>query len=290
MKLNQVVNLAEMVELLLDAVCVVDKSGHIVFVSSAFEDIFGYTPDEVIDQPVASYIVNEDKEKTASVVGKILSGDDQRSFENRWRHKSGRIVNVLWSARWSEEHQVRIAVAHDITKRKEMESKLQFLASHDTLTELPNRGYLEEKLKKSFAQTQRAKRNFCLLFIDIDKFKLVNDSHGHLAGDEVLKIIAKRLKQSVRASDVVGRLSGDEFIVIVNEIDGKEDAQSLATKICNVVEQEMSIDGLRLQLTVSIGIAFCPNDVTNEKELLKRADTAMYEAKRAGGNRVRSIL
>ena len=290
MKLNHVVNLTEMIELMLDAVCVVDKTGRVLFVSAAFEHIFGYTPAEVINEPVSRFVVHDDKEKTAEVVDKILAGAEQRSFENRWVHKSGKIVDVLWSARWSEEHQVRIAVAHDITQRKMMEAELHYLANHDSLTKLPNRAYLEKYLKDSFSLTKKEERDLCLFFIDVDGFKFVNDSHGHIAGDEVLKIIATRLKHSVHSSDVVGRLSGDEFLVILNEIDSKEDAQALAEKIRKVAEEAITIDNTALQLSVSVGIAFCPDDVTSEKELLKRADKAMYHAKRAGGNNVWTLL
>ncbi|MGJ8674851.1 MAG: diguanylate cyclase domain-containing protein [Pseudoalteromonas sp.] len=283
MKLNQIVNLAEMIELMLDAVCVVDKSGNIVFVSKAFEDIFGYTPSEVMDEPVKKFVFHEDKEKTANTVDNILSGKELRSFENRWIHKTGRIIDVLWSARWSEKHQVRIAVAHDITERKKMENELTFLANHDQLTKLPNRGFLEHSLQQSVALTDRENTNLCLFFIDVDKFKLINDIYGHSVGDEVLKVVAQRLIDSVRDSDIVGRLSGDEFLVILNKIEAKADAQLLAEKICNVIEQPILYNDANLQITVSIGIAFYPDDVDDERQLLQKADQAMYKAKRSGG-------
>lgn len=289
-KLNQVINLNEMIELMLDAVCVVDKSGHIVFVSRAFEDIFGYPASEVINEPVAKFVVHEDRDKTASTVNKILSGTEQPSFENRWVHKSGHIINVLWSARWSERHQVRIAVAHDITERKKMENRLQFLANHDQLTQLPNRAFLEKNLQQSLAQAKRGNTDLCLLFIDVDNFKLVNDMHGHVVGDQLLKAIAQRLSESVRESDSLGRLGGDEFLVILNTVKVKRNAYLLAEKICSVIELPICIDENILKLTVSIGIAFYPDDVADEKQLLQQADQAMYKAKRAGGNGVRSLF
>lgn len=290
MKLKQVVNFTEMLELMLDAVCVVDKSGHIVFVSRAFEDIFGYTPEEVINEPVKKFVFHEDKEKTANTVDSILSGREQRSFENRWIHKAGHIVDVLWSARWSEKHQVRIAVAHDITERKKMENELSFLANHDQLTNLPNRGFLEQNLQQSVALSKRENTNLCLFFIDVDKFKLINDLYGHGVGDEVLKVIAQRLIESVRESDLVGRLSGDEFLVILNKVDAKSDAQMLAEKICRTIETPIFYNKVNLQITVSIGIAFFPDDVDDERQLLQKADQAMYKAKRSGGNSVCSLF
>lgn len=290
MKLKQVINLTEMLELMLDAVCVVDKSGHIVFVSRAFEDIFGYAPEEVINEPVKRFVFHEDTERTANTVNSILSGKEQRSFENRWIHKTGHIVDVLWSARWSEKHQVRIAVAHDITERKKMENELTFLANHDQLTKLPNRGFLEQNLQQSVALTKRENTNLCLFFIDVDKFKLINDIYGHGVGDVVLKVVAQRLNQCVRESDLVGRLSGDEFLVILNKVDAKSDAQILAEKICKAIEQPISYNKVNLQITVSIGIAFYPDDVDDEHQLLQKADKAMYKAKRSGGNSVCSLF
>jgi diguanylate cyclase (GGDEF)-like protein len=196
----------------------------------------------------------------------------------------------LWSARWSEKHQVRIAVAHDITERKKMENALKFLANHDQLTKLPNRAFLEENLKQSVALTKREKTSLCLFFIDLDKFKLINDIYGHGVGDEVLKVVAQRLIKSVRESDLVGRLSGDEFLVILNKIEAKADAQLLAEKICNAVEQPILYNDANLQITVSIGIAFFPDDVDDECQLLQKADQAMYKAKRSGGNSVCSLF
>jgi diguanylate cyclase (GGDEF)-like protein/PAS domain S-box-containing protein len=289
-QLNQVVDLAEIVDLMLDAVCVVDKFGYFLYVSSAFEDIFGYAPQEVVNRNALEFVFAEDRHKTQVAVKEALDGSDQHSFENRWTHKSGRIVEVLWSARWSEAHQVRIAVAHDISNRKKMERQLQYSANHDSLTNLPNRAFLEQNLTRSLTNTENSKGNVCLFFIDIDKFKQINDSHGHIMGDEVLRIIAERLAQCVRASDMVGRLAGDEFLVILNEIENEKDALLLAQKICSVAEQVISVNKVTLQLTVSVGIAFCRNSINDSKELLQRADKAMYEAKRAGGNRVYALV
>lgn len=290
MKLNQIVSLAEVVELMLDAVCVVDRLGFIVFVSKAFEDIFGYAPSDVIGEPVKKFVFHDDKEKTASTVDDILLGYELRSFENRWIHKTGRIVDVLWSARWSEKHQVRIAVAHDITERKKMENELKFLANHDQLTKLPNRGFLEQNLLQSVALAKRENTSLCLFFIDVDKFKLINDGYGHGVGDEVLKVIAQRLLGSVRESDLVGRLSGDEFLVILNKVEAKSEAQILAKKICKAIEQPISYNKIILQTTVSVGIAFYPDDDDDKHQLLQKADKAMYKAKRSGGNDVSSLF
>lgn len=290
MKLSKMVDFAEVMDLMLDAVCVVDRSSNIVFVSAAFEQIFGYKPSEVIGKSIAEYVLPQDNERTAITINKIIDGISQPSFENRWVHKSGRVVHVLWSARWSEKHQVRIAVAHDITERKQMEEQLKFLASHDSLTQLPNRLLLEERLKQSMSLAKRSKSNICLYFIDVDGFKQINDIHGHFVGDEVLKTLAQRLKLSVRESDSVGRMSGDEFLIILDNVALKEDVLSLAEKMLGDIEKPMVIDKLTLHLTISIGIAFYPDDADNEEQLIQMADQAMYKAKRAGGNQIFSLF
>ena len=204
MKTIDLVALRDVMDLMLDAVCVVDKAGTFVFVSAAFEDIFGYSPDEVIGKPMIDHVYPEDGIKTLKVVESLMEGKKQPRFENRWVRKDGKIIDILWSARWSEDHQFRIAIAHDITERKLMEQQLHYIAGHDPLTELPNRALLFGRLQTSLGLARREGSHLSLLFIDIDGFKHVNDSYGHLVGDKLLKNIAQRLRDCVRKSDTVG--------------------------------------------------------------------------------------
>ena len=184
MKNNAVsIDIADVMELMLDAVCVVDRDGYFVFVSAAFERMFGYAPSDVIGQPMVNMVYEEDRVETLETVDTIISGQVQPRFENRWVRKDGKVVNVLWSARWSEEHQVRIAVAHDITERKEMEARLLYAAGHDDLTCLPNRTLLLDRLQTALTLADREQVGLSVLFIDIDGFKDVNDHRGHAVGD-----------------------------------------------------------------------------------------------------------
>ncbi|SBS36727.1 putative diguanylate cyclase YdaM [Marinomonas spartinae] len=196
MKASELIGLSDVLELMLDAVCVVDRFGHFVFVSAAFENMFGYSPSEVIGQSMERMVFPEDKLKTAKVVETLLNGEVQPRFENRWLHKDGRIVHVLWSARWSEEHQVRIAVAHDITERKIIESRLVYMAAHDQLTGLPNRSFFLERLEGGLLRVNQNESDPSpvVLFVDIDGFKQVNDNYGHGVGDKLLQLIAQRLQ------------------------------------------------------------------------------------------------
>ena len=286
MKTIDLVALRDVMDLMLDAVCVVDKAGTFVFVSAAFEDIFGYSPDEVIGKPMIDHVYPEDGIKTLKVVESLMEGKKQPRFENRWVRKDGKIIDILWSARWSEDHQFRIAIAHDITERKLMEQQLHYIAGHDPLTELPNRALLFGRLQTSLGLARREGSHLSLLFIDIDGFKHVNDSYGHLVGDKLLKNIAQRLRDCVRKSDTVGRFGGDEFVVVLNGIDSFDNVLVIAENIRAQLEKTYQFDDLKLQLSPSIGVARYPDNGDDEQQLLQYADQAMYRAKNAGGNRV----
>jgi diguanylate cyclase (GGDEF)-like protein/PAS domain S-box-containing protein len=286
MKTIDVVALRDVMDLMLDAVFVVDKAGNFVFVSAAFEDIFGYSPDEVIGKPMLDHVYPEDGIKTLKVVESLLSGKKLPRFENRWVRKDGKIIDILWSARWSEDHQFRIAVAHDITERKLMEQQLHYIAGHDPLTELPNRALLFGRLQTSLGLARREGSHLSLLFIDIDGFKHVNDSYGHLVGDKLLKNIAQRLRDCVRKSDTVGRFGGDEFVVVLNGIDSVDSVLFIAENIRVELEKTYQFDSLNLQLSPSIGVARYPDNGADEQQLIQYADQAMYRAKNAGGNRI----
>ncbi|MGI1999087.1 diguanylate cyclase domain-containing protein [Shewanella frigidimarina] len=286
MKTIDLVALRDVMDLMLDAVCVVDKAGDFVFVSAAFEDIFGYSPDEVIGKPMIDHVYPEDGVKTLKVVESLIGGKKQPRFENRWVRKDGKIIDILWSARWSEDHQFRIAIAHDITERKLMEQQLHYIAGHDPLTELPNRALLFGRLQTSLGLARREGSHLSLLFIDIDGFKHVNDSYGHLVGDKLLKNIAQRLRDCVRKSDTVGRFGGDEFVVVLNGIDSFDNVLVITENIRDQLEKPYQFDDLNLQLSPSIGVARYPDNGDDEQQLLQYADQAMYRAKNAGGNRV----
>ena len=286
MKTIDLVALRDVMDLMLDAVCVVDKAGTFVFVSAAFEDIFGYSPDEVIGKPMIDHVYPEDGIKTLKVVESLMEGKKQPRFENRWVRKDGKIIYILWSARWSEDNQFRIAIAHDITERKLMEQQLHYIAGHDPLTELPNRALLFGRLQTSLGLARREGSHLSLLFIDIDGFKHVNDSYGHLVGDKLLKNIAQRLRDCVRKSDTVGRFGGDEFVVVLNGIDSFDNVLVITENIRAQLEKTYQFDDLNLQLSPSIGVALYPDNGNDEQQLLQYADQAMYRAKNAGGNRV----
>lgn len=448
MKTDHPVPLSNVMDLLLDAVCVVDARGHFVFVSAASERIFGYTPAEMIGRPMIDFVFHEDRPRTLQQVDDIVAGRPRPHFENRYVHKDGRIVHIMWSARWSEADQVRVAVARDVTERKradatqaalyaiseaahwaedlvalfqqihqiiggllpaanffvalydenkdelsfpyhvnqhdqapvpqtlespalsaevirtghvlllaheaggipqgyarpdvgrnslnwlgvplnakkgvvgalvvqndsaevrymkedvellqfvatqiapvierkQMESWLQHIARHDPLTDLPNRELFHDRLQTSLNWAERNGTPLALLYLDLDRFKQVNDTLGHPVGDLLLQEVAQRLRQCVRESDTVGRVGGDEFLVLLNGIPLPEHALLVAEKIRAALARPFDLACHQVQVFPSIGVALYPDHGSDYKQLIRHADEAMYEAKKDGGNRYR---
>lgn len=434
------------VDLLLDAVCVVKTDSSIVYVSAAFERIFGYAPEEVIGKRMLDMVHPEDLAATQSQAQYVTEGQLQLHFENRYVRKDGQIAHIRWTARWVEDQQVRLAVAHDITERKhtealqaaiysiseaaqaaedlvslfahihqtigtllpasnfsvalhdrlhdtvsfpyhvnerhpapaprpldadalcshvirsgqtllltpdslpptappmataprplywlgvplhtqagvlgalvlqgyseearygdrdkellqfvstqvasaiertQMRKRLQQMAQYDQLTHLPNRQLFLDRLKTALSRAQRDQTLLSLLFIDLDRFKQVNDTLGHAMGDLLLQRVAQRLLECVRASDTVARLGGDEFVVLLESGHAAEQATAVAEKILSTFTQPFDLDGHQVPMWPSIGIAVYPDHGGDESLLLSHADAAMYLSKKGGGNRVR---
>ncbi|MFC5511374.1 putative bifunctional diguanylate cyclase/phosphodiesterase [Massilia jejuensis] len=177
-----------------------------------------------------------------------------------------------------------VMVFHDVTDRKAAQNRLQHIAFHDTLTGLPNRALFRKKLSKAMIDARFMKKHAGVLFLDLDRFKTINDSLGHAIGDELLVLVAKRLEQCIRESDVICRMGGDEFTAVLNSIDMPDNAGSVASKIVESMAKPFSIQGHELRISTSIGIAVYPRDGEDLDDLLKNADAAMYYAKGQGRN------
>jgi diguanylate cyclase (GGDEF)-like protein len=176
-----------------------------------------------------------------------------------------------------------IATAIDITDRKAHEERIHFLAHHDVLTELPNRSLCQQRLAEALAYAEKVGEKVAVLFIDLDRFKLINDTLGHHIGDGVLRTVSKRLTQAVRSDDTVSRLGGDEFVVIMRNAGSREELQAAVTqRMLPAIRQSAVVEGHTIAVSCSIGVALYPDDAINQPELMRRADAAMYEAKAAG--------
>jgi diguanylate cyclase (GGDEF)-like protein len=178
------------------------------------------------------------------------------------------------------------SISRDISHRKEIEEKLRHLATHDSLTGLPNRSLFYERLNRAAARAKRHETNFAIFFLDLDDFKLFNDSYGHAAGDELLKRIGARLVENIRESDTISRLSGDEFTMILEDVGTRENVELIAQKVMENLKVPFLIaDVHQIHISASLGICLYPKHAQQPEEILQKADQAMYEAKRKGKNR-----
>ncbi|HEY5487034.1 MAG TPA: GGDEF domain-containing protein [Candidatus Limnocylindrales bacterium] len=178
-----------------------------------------------------------------------------------------------------------VGITREINEMRETEVALQHLATHDTLTDLPNRFLMVDRLSQLLSRAQRSGSAFAVLYMDIDRFKEVNDSHGHEFGDLLLRAVAKRLSKSVRQSDTVARIGGDEFVIILETVHELREAGAVGLHVQRALAKSFTLDRQRVSITASIGISFYPQNGADPDTLLRAADYAMYLAKREGGNR-----
>lgn len=271
-----------------DIMMITDVNGVIEYINPAAEYITGYSRDELIgSQPGKLKSGLQDKEFYQKLWQTILNGEVFRDvFINRKKNGSlyyeDKAITPIKNAQGQITHFV--ATGHDITKRMENEERLSFMAHHDALTELPNRILFMDRLNLSLAHARRYSTTVAVLFIDLDRFKNINDTLGHDIGDQMLTQLADRLGESIRQDDTVARLGGDEFSVLLNDIESEQDVSQLAQKILNGLEKPFDVDGRELFMTASIGISLFPNDGEEPGALLKNADIAMYKAKDLGKN------
>ncbi len=206
-----------------------------------------------------------------------------------------RIVRPDGEIRWLEDRVVVAycpegrpvrfdGVASDITERKSHEAQLSYLATHDPLTQLPNRNLLNDRITQAIAHAQRGGHTFGVLMLDLDRFKLVNDSYGHAFGDALLQALTSRLRSAVREGDTLARLGGDEFIVVLNPVGRPDDLIPVVRRLLDLFSDPFTIQATEVHATTSIGIAVFPADGTETETLLKHADAAMYRAKERGRN------
>jgi diguanylate cyclase (GGDEF)-like protein len=223
------------------------------------------------------------------VAAKLHSGQiDSFKIEKRYVRKDGSIIWVCITVAEKRdadgEPLYDISIVEDISDRKSAEARVEYLATHDEMTGLPNRSMFTELLGQAIKSSERYGRRFGVLFIDLDRFKAVNDSLGHEAGDTLLKEMADRFKRCVRASDVVARLGGDEFVMLIDEIAESDQAAVAARHVISGTLKPVSIKGHECRVTASVGIAIYPDHARDAESLMKNADMAMYLAKQEGKN------
>ncbi|MBV9310145.1 MAG: EAL domain-containing protein [Solirubrobacterales bacterium] len=260
-----------------DLVVVTSRSGEILLVNPAWQETLGWRPEELLGRSVWELVNREDRDTTEALRGE----QDVANFTNRYRHKDGSWRWLLWSGR--SDGELWYAVAKDVTDRLALERR----ALYDELTGLANRALLLDHLQAALTRLGRAARPLlAVLFIDLDGFKLVNDGHGHEIGDRLLVEASRRLRDTVRDSDMIGRFGGDEFVVVVEALGDEAEAGMLAERVMTSMQQSFELRGQRFTLSCSIGVAITSDPDAEPSRVLRNADIAMYRAKGDGNGRV----
>ncbi|HLF11173.1 MAG TPA: EAL domain-containing protein, partial [Gammaproteobacteria bacterium] len=280
---------ASTVELAAIGIGHVGADGKFIHVNRQLCDMLGYTREELLGLTVKQISHPGDLNTTDEFRDKLRAGEiDSFKVEKRYLRKDGTPVWVRITVALKRDPNGAplhdISIVEDISDRKRAEERVQYLATHDEMTTLPNRTMFSQLLSHAIDSARRRNRKLAVLFIDLDRFKIINDSLGHGAGDQLLKEIASRFRESLRASDVVARLGGDEFVVLVEEIDEAHRVSSVARKLLSVAIKPIEIMGQECRVTASIGISTFPADAEDAETLMKNADLAMYLAKEEGKN------
>ncbi|MBE0619610.1 MAG: EAL domain-containing protein [Burkholderiales bacterium] len=256
------------------------KDGILTDVNDALLAIGGYKREEVIGHALWEFVPGE----WHQTMSDYMREGREDTFEAEVVHKNGHRIAVELVGKTivlrGEAH--RLGALRDITARRHAEARIQYLAHHDMLTGLPNRAYLTERLTTILALARRHGTLVAIMFIDLDNFKTVNDSLGHHVGDVLLKQVAGRIKEVLREADMVSRLGGDEFLVILADFAASEDAAKVAEKLLQVISAPIELEGRELCANASIGISVFPRDGDNADDLIRNADAAMYSAKDHG--------
>ena len=268
-----------------EAIIVTTAGGQIKRINTATTHLLGYEEDELVGTSI-DFVFNS--KKSRSLADDAPSGlPHEAIFESKF----GESIPVSYTCSVIQDDggkDNRIYAAQNITERRRAEKRIRYLARIDALTKIPNRMQFQHLLQRGIARARRAGKTLCLFYIDIDHFKEINDTFGHLAGDTTLETVAERLTAALPPRSIIGRLAGDEFAVIVDGLspdrDGQGETSALAQKLLNRLADPFFVQGHEVFMTASMGIAYYPKDAPNVIDLIRNADAALYSAKKSGGN------
>lgn len=271
---------ARLFEMTSDLLATISMDGRFTLLNSAWEQLLGWTLEELRAKPIADFVHPDDVEQTRAL---LLTGRSRpahlENFTNRYRHRDGSWRSLLWSAHCDGD--MWYAAAKDVTDRMWLESQ----ALRDPLTRLPNRLLLMDRARQALARLGRGGGVVALLFVDLDRFKAVNDNFGHDVGDRLLIGVAERLGEMMRDSDTVARLGGDEFVILGEKIETDAEALALAERVVQTLKKPFVVGAVEATMHASVGVSVTHDPDADADAMLREADIAMYRAKRAGGRR-----
>ncbi|MEK3766712.1 sensor domain-containing diguanylate cyclase [Solibacillus sp. FSL K6-4121] len=270
-----------------DLITLVNKDGKIIYVSPSYQNVLGYQSNEFLGKDFVHNIHPTDQERIKDVAKKSIQSGEAFTIEFKQKNAN---EEMLWCEsigkpvfNHKNELQHLVILTRDITLRKEYESKLKHFAYHDALTELPNRLLFNKRFASAKKQFLNKNNGLAIVILDIDHFKVINDTYGHDIGDAVIKEFGARIQQSIRSHDTVARMGGDEFVILLPNIQNIENAVEIAKRIKHKMQQPWKIKGQKLTVTTSMGIAMATfSQKITKSDLIKNADIALYEAKNSG--------
>ncbi|HEX9481095.1 MAG TPA: EAL domain-containing protein [Solirubrobacteraceae bacterium] len=268
-------------EMTSDLLATISLDGCFTLLNPAWEQLLGWRREELQSRPVTDFVHPDDAEQ---LLGPMRAGaghpSDLPNFTTRYRHRDGSWHWLLWSAR--RDGATWYAAAKDVTDRMWLERQ----ALHDPLTGLPNRTLLMDRARQAVTRLHRSDGVLAMLFVDLDKFKAVNDSLGHDVGDTLLVSVSQRLAELMRDSDTIARLGGDEFVILAEELENEGEAMALATRVLDALERPFPLGTAEVAMLASVGVAVTDDPASDTEAMLREADLAMYKAKGAGGRRL----
>lgn len=284
-----------------DMIYLLDHEGRFAFINERVKSLLGYDQKEIIGEHFSKLIHTEDIERAHFTFNERRAGERAtRSAELKLSSKnnngsrffdSGTVPVELSSIGIYTTNDDKTksfigtyGVARDISERKQAEELIKYQLYHDLLTNLPNRSLFRDRLNMAMAQSKRSGKKLAIMYLDMDRFKIINDSLGHYVGDELLKMVGQRLRSELREADTLARVGGDEFNLLIPEINDIQDARNLAEKILRLTLEPFIIKNEEIFISFSIGISIYPSDGDTKDSLIKHADIAMYKVKNAGKN------
>lgn len=280
-----------------DIIFIMDSHGRFSFISDSICSLLGHEVADLLGIDFSALVADEDSERVESAIRQLPTGEcctvevRLKPHQAEAGHRYFELTLASLHRSSPEWQQANLSgdhgfygVARDITDKKLTHDRLAFQACHDALTGLPNRALFVDRLELAIVQARRIRKPLAVIFVDLDRFKLINDTFGHLKGDVVLRQVSERLKANLRESDTLARLGGDEFIIMLPDIRGPDDAGLVANKIVEDLVKPFALDGREMFLSSSLGIAMFPENGEDGETLMRHADTAMYDVKAKGKN------